>query len=96
MIIIAAAFLIMFVVWLVRRVVRRVRRAAAMCAQARAQARGAVSAAPDGAPPAEPRAPESRLTPAPADDAADEPQAPRMWGDAPGDERRFAGGRGRP
>ena len=95
MIIIAAAFLIMFVVWLVRRVIRRVRRAAEPRAQARAKARGTVPAAADDAPPADLQAPEARLTPA-GPDAAAEPQGPRVWGDAPVDERRFGGGRTRP
>jgi len=96
MIIIAAVFLVMFVVWLVRRVVRRVRRAAGVRAQVRAERRGTVPAAADSAPPADPRVPEPRLTPSRPADTVAEPPAPRMWGDAPGDERRLAGGRGRP
>ena len=89
MIIIAAAFLILFVVWLVRRTLRRIRRAAA----ARAQARGAVVKAQE-APTAGPRTPDVRIAPAQPEET--EPQGPRMWGDLPGDERRAAGGGGRP
>jgi len=65
-------------------------------AQVRAEQRGTVPATADSAPPADPRVPEARLQPTHPDEAADEPPAPRMWGDAPGDGRRFDGGRGRP
>ena len=59
----------------------------------RAQARGAVVKAQE-APTAGPRTPDVRIAPAQPEET--EPQGPRMWGDLPGDERRAAGGGGRP
>ena len=89
MIIIAAAFLILFIVWVVRRTLRRIRRAAA----ARAVARGARAPWIQDAPPAEEPAPDGRIPAARPEE--DEPAGPRLWGDPPGDERRAAGGGGR-
>jgi hypothetical protein len=88
MIILAAAFLILFIVWIVRRTLQRIRKAAA----ARAATRGAPTAEVQDAPQAETTAPDGRI---PARPAQDEPAGPRLWGDPPGDERRAAGGGGR-
>jgi ABC-type nickel/cobalt efflux system permease component RcnA len=90
MIIIAAAFLVLFIVWVVRSTLRRMRKAAA----ARAQTRGVAAAEAQAESPARPAAPDGGIPAAQTEEA--EPPGHRMWGDLPGDEHRAAKGGGRP
>jgi hypothetical protein len=95
MIILAAAFLILSLVWIGRRAARRIRRAL----KARSHNGGTTPSETTG-PPREPSEQPSR--PAPDDgvdlstpeEPAAEPQGPRLWGDPPGAERAAAGDKG--
>ncbi len=98
MIILAAAFLILSLVWSGRRGARGIRRAL----RAHAHGGGTTPSETTG-PPREPveqperpgrPAPDDRFDPSAREEPAAEPQGPRLWGDPPSAEREAAGDKG--
>jgi hypothetical protein len=94
MIIIAAAFVILFVVWVVRRTARRIRRAARARSETRTGALAETQAGPWVG--SAQSAPEVHVVPPAPQEVPAEPPGPRLWGDDPAPGRRAVGGRGRP